>query len=162
METVSFKPSEEFTNTAGRVFKEQKQRILDQIPYVEVHHVGGTAIPNLITKGDLDVNVRVEKNNFNSAVEVLRQMYEINQLDNWTENYASFKDDKNLGIDLGVQLTVIGSSDDYFLSQRDILLTNMNLVKELNDIKARYEGKSMDEYRKEKGQFFERITNKIL
>ena len=157
IETVNFQPVEKFKELADKVFEEQKQRIFEKLPFAELHHVGGTSIPNSITKGDLDINVRVEKENFNTAVEILKGMYKINQPHNWNENFASFKDDR-LEIDFGVQLTIIDSPDDIFITQREILLKNPELVKELNDLKLKYEGKSMDEYRKVKSQFFEKIT----
>ena len=159
MKFLKFRPSEIFKVTADKVFKEQKQRILEQLPFVEVEHVGATPIHGLLTKGDLDVNVRVNKDNFDKAVEILKGIYEINQPDNWTNTFASFKDDHNLEIDFGVQLTIIGSPEDYFVKQRDMLLQNPELVKELNHIKewCELEGKSMDEYRKAKGEFYNRI-----
>jgi len=161
-EVVTFKPSEEFVFVANKVFTEQKEKILELLPFAEVYHIGGTVIPGLITKGDLDINVRITEKDFNSAVEVLKQMYEINQLHNWTNTYASFKDDTNLEIDFGAQLTVIDSPDDYFLEQRDMLLKNPELIKKLNLLKLKYEGKPMDEYRNEKNKFFEKMMTKNL
>ena len=162
MKYLEFRPSETFKVIADKVFKEQKQKILEQLAFVEVEHVGATPIHGLLTKCDLDVNVRVNKDNFDKTLEILKEMYEINQPDNWTNTFASFKDDKNLEIDFGVQLTIVDSPEDYFVKQRDILLQNPALVKELNHIKEWYEveGKSMDEYRKAKSEFFDRILKK--
>lgn len=158
IETVSFKPVEEVKELADKVFEEQKQVILSKLPFAEVNHIGSTVIPGSITKGDLDINVRVKKEDFHKSVEILKSMYDINQPDNWTENFASFKTNK-LEIDFGLQLTVIGSKDDVYLKIRDVLRANPNLVEELNEIKKKYQGKSMDEYRKEKGIFFDKIVN---
>ncbi|OGM32688.1 hypothetical protein A2803_01360 [Candidatus Woesebacteria bacterium RIFCSPHIGHO2_01_FULL_44_21] len=157
MQNISFKPVSKFENIADKAFSEQEQRILKIIPSAEVHHIGSTAIPNSITKGDLDINVRVNKSGFAFAVEQLKDLYEINQPENWTDTFASFKDDKHLGIDFGVQLTVIGSPVDDFVKLRDILISNPSLVKKYNQMKLKYADKNMDDYRKAKADFFQQL-----
>lgn len=156
-EVVSFQLSSVFKEIADKVFEEQKKLILSSLQSVEVHHIGGTSIPNSLTKGDLDINVRVKSREFQKARGILRQIYDINQSDNWTDTFASFKDN-NLEIDFGVQLSSIGGLEDNFVSKRDILLSHPDLVEKLNAFKRKWEGKSMDEYRKAKGDFFNKIT----
>lgn len=160
MRQLHFQPSEIFRYVVDKVFNQQKQKILEYLPFVQIEHIGGTSICGMITKGDLDINIRVYDKDFNKSVEVLKKIYEINQPTNWTRTYASFKDENNLEIDFGVQLTVIGSRDDYFVKQRDLLIKNPDLVKELNQIKTycELENLSMDEYRRIKGKFFEKIV----
>lgn len=159
MELVSFRKSAGFSKQAEKLFAEQKARILAVLPDADIQHIGGTAIPNAFTKGDLDINVRVKKEDFETATAILKGMYEINQPDNWTPNYASFKEDTNLELPLGVQLTVIDSPDDVFVVQRDTLLNHPELVEKLNTLKMQYEGKSMEEYRKAKGELFKEIMS---
>lgn len=160
MTNVYFKPTTNFTDKANKLFREQKNIISDLIPSAEIEHIGGTAIPGSITKGDMDMNIRVRKENFNHAIGILRKLYEINQPGNWTENFASFKSKIN-GTDFGIQLTIVGSSFDDFVKLRDILIKNPDLIKESNLIKQRHNGKDMDDYRKEKAKFFERLRKSI-
>lgn len=157
-EFVSFKPASTFKVLAEKVFEDQKKSISDRLPLAEVHHIGSTAILNSLTKGDLDVNVRVKETDFDTAMETLKQMYDINQPDNWTNTFASFKDEKHVGMDFGVQVTVIGGPEDDFVQKRDILLGRPDLVEALNVLKMKWEGKSMDEYRKAKGEFFNKMV----
>lgn len=157
MKNLSFKPSDKIKNIADKIFAKQKKRILSVVPNAEVHHIGSTAIPGSVTKGDLDVNVRVQKKDFADAIEQLKLLYEINQPENWTEDFASFKDDINLEIDFGLQLTVIGSPEDDFVKLRDILIGNSKLLAQYNAMKTKYESKNMDEYRKEKAEFFQKL-----
>ena len=156
MAVVKFRPVEEYKERADRVFENQKEIILGKLPFAQVEHIGSTAIPGSLTKGDLDVNVRVEKDRFSEAVDALKQLYDINQPDNWEDDFASFKTDK-LEIDFGVQLTVLHSRSDVFAKKRDALINNSVLVKKLNEIKRKYNWMSMDEYRKGKANFFESI-----
>jgi len=162
MSKVYFKPSSNYFAKANKVFEEQRARINKLIPYTDIQHVGSTSIPNSVTKGDLDLTIRVPRGKFKQAVEELQSIYGINQPENWSDTFASFKDEKNLGIDFGAQLVVKNSKSDDFIKLRDILLKNSDLVEELNAIKIRYEGKSMVDYRKEKADFFQKLREKFL
>ncbi len=152
MDTVHFRPSEEFAETAHQLFGEQRSFLQAQFPYADIQHIGGTSVPGLLTKGDVDINVRVSKEQFIDVVAALKKGYEINQPENWSGSYASFKDDSK---NLGVQVTVIGSDKDFFVSHRDALRHDPKLVVLLNELKSAFEGKSMDEYRAAKGAFLE-------
>lgn len=153
-ETVSFVKTEDVSEKIETLFASEKKKLRGLFPNADVEHVGGTSVPGSITKGDLDINVRVKPEEFEKVVEILKGLYEINQPDNWDAGFASFKDDAQ---DLGIQVTVIGSPDDCFTAQRDYLRDHPEKVAELNALKKRFEGKSMDEYRKEKGVFFEKL-----
>ncbi len=160
MTKVYFRPTTDFIDKTNKLFREQKNIISNLISSADIKHIGSTAIPGSITKGDLDMNIRVRKENFNHAIEVLKKHYEINQPENWTENFASFKSKIN-GIDFGIQLTIMGSPTDDFVKLRDILIKNPDLTKEFNLMKQRYDGKDMNEYRKEKAKFFERLRKSL-
>jgi GrpB-like predicted nucleotidyltransferase (UPF0157 family) len=153
MTKVHFRPSTDFADLAKKVFELQKKRITELLPYANVQHIGSTSIPNSITKGDLDVVIRVPKKEFKHAVGQLKSIYNINQQDNWSDTFASFKDEKSFRIDFGAQLVISDSKSDDFTKLRDILLQNPELVEELNTIKLKNDGKNTEEYRKEKAGF---------
>lgn len=155
METVHFVKTEEVSEKVSALFDAEKTKLSELFPHADIQHIGGTSVPGTISKGDLDINVRVATDDFNSTTEKLKTIYEINQPNNWTVGFSSFKDDSR---DLGVQVTVIGSPDDCFVAQRDYLRAHPEKIAELNQLKERFEGKSMDEYRKEKGAFFEGLA----
>jgi GrpB-like predicted nucleotidyltransferase (UPF0157 family) len=156
MTPVHFKKREEILEKIEELFRVEKEKLEKLLPYSQIEHVGGTSIPNGITKGDLDINIRVEKENFDEAVSLLKEKYVINQPHNWNGSFASFKDDSR---DLGIQLTVINSPDDCFVKQRDYLLQYPEKVMELNKLKESFEGVDMEEYRKTKSKFFESLIN---
>ncbi|MEP6978250.1 MAG: hypothetical protein ABI948_09385, partial [Thermoleophilia bacterium] len=60
----------------------------------EVHHIGATAMPFGHTKGDVDVNVRVEQAAFTTQVDALRGRFDVAQHENWTPTFASFSTDQ--------------------------------------------------------------------
>ena len=159
MNIVRFKLIDEFIDKAIEQFEAQKNRILALMPSADVQHIGSTAIPGSVTKGDLDINVRVPKEDFKETVAALKKLYQINQPKNWKSDFASFK---NEPLNLGVQVTIIGSQADDFVRLRDILIDHPELLKEFNEMKQKFEGKGMDDYRKEKAEFFEKLRRNNL
>lgn len=160
MTKVYFKPSSDFSFLAHQVFEEQKLRINKSLPYADVQHIGATSIPNSLTKGDLDIVIRVPAENFRSAIKTLKAIYKVNQPDNWSKTFASFKDIRNLGINFGAQLVIENSQSDDFIKLRDILKNNSKLIQEYNAMKLKYEGKEMRTYQKAKAVFFQKIRDK--
>lgn len=161
MDKVRFKPTSYFLNVAIKVFEEQKDRIIRLLPYADIQHIGSTSIPDSITKGDLDIVIRVPKEKFEGAIGALKSLYEINQPENWSQTFASFKDQKNLGTDFGAQLVIKDSKSDDFVKLRDILIENPKLIEELNLIKVKHEGRYMEDYRKEKADFFQKLREEF-
>ena len=154
VQIVNFVKAEDVLEKIEKLFSAEKAILASALPYADIEHIGATSVPGTITKGDLDINVRVQLEKFQDAIKILKGMYEINQLENWNEGFASFKDDSR---DLGVQLTVLGTPVDYFVAQREYFKTHPEKVIELNALKKEYEGKGMDEYRKGKNTFLRQL-----
>ena len=153
---VYFREREKFRERAEQLFLKEQKRILHIIPSADVQHIGSTAIPGSLTKGDLDIQVRIMQKDFEKAQKALSKMYKPNKGNPPTKTYASFKNDSTK-IPLGVQLTVVGSKEDNFAALRDILVSDKKHLKEYNSLKKRYQGKPMREYRKAKGKFVEKV-----
>jgi uncharacterized protein len=101
----------------------------------EVHHIGATALGAGRTKGDVDVNVRVEPAAFEAVVERLRERFAVAQLANWTPTFASFET-AEYGLPLGIQVTAIGSDDDFLLAVRDRFQGDARLLERYDAVKA--------------------------
>ena len=110
---VYFRKQETFKQRAEELFLKEQKRILRVIPSADIQHIGSTAIPGSLTKGDLDIQVRVKQKDFEKAQNALSKMYKPNKGNPPTKTYASFKDD-SAKIPLGIQLIVIGSKEDNF------------------------------------------------
>lgn len=156
MEKVNFFYNKSLYEKAEETFFKHKALIEKLLPEADVQHVGSTAIPNSITKGDLDIQVRVDTNIFSNAVKELAKLYELNEGSVKTETFRAFKDDSTVP-PVGVQLTVINSEFDFFWKFREILLMNDNYRKEYDNLKRNYEGKEMEDYREAKNKFFEKV-----
>ncbi|KOS62014.1 GrpB family protein [Lysinibacillus agricola] len=160
MEKVNFFDNELFTTKNEQFFLIHKTKIKKLLPAADVQHVGSTAIPNSITKGDVDIQVRVSAEQFSKAEELLSSLYEGNDESIKTDTFRAFKDDTS-NPPLGVQLTVIESEFDFFWKFREVLLKNKNYLEEYNSLKKEYENKSMDDYREAKDQFFQRLMKTL-
>ena len=156
LEQVSFYKQVEVNSDIKNTFNSQKERIKKVIPNAEIHHVGSSAIPNSLTKGDLDIQVRVSAKSFLPAVEALSKLYDLNEGSVKTNEFRAFKDD-TIVPPLGVQLTVFDSEFDFFWKFRDILIQKDKYRIEYDNLKRDFEGKEMDKYREAKNVFFNKI-----
>jgi len=157
MPRVHFQPEAVFRARACFLAAEQSARIRQAIPAAAVEHVGSTSIPGALTKGDVDLLVQVDAGDFDAAVAALRGLYEINQPENWTATFASFKDDTSFALPFGAQLAVTGSETYLFVRLRDRLAADPVSLNRYNAIKRSYEGGDMHAYRAAKGEFIEQL-----
>lgn len=136
-------------------FDKQKKHLNELIPDADIQHVGSTAVPGSITKGDIDIQVRVDKNRFDEACKLLAENYNPNRKGEiWRDGFASFEDYDNPAIPVGIQLTVTGSKYDEFYKIRDLFIEDKELLNRYNGIKRSCEGKTYGEYRKHKRELF--------
>ena len=122
----------------------------------EVHHIGATAMPFGHTKSDVDVNVRVEQAAFTTQVDALRGRFDVAQHENWTPTFASFSTD-GYALPLGIQVTVIGSADDFLLALRDRMLADPDLLREYDELKLRAAPHGDDAYWEAKNAFLREL-----
>lgn len=137
---------------------DHRARIARLVPEAEVVHVGATAIPGALTKGDLDLMARVPPEAFDAAASALRSAYSIHQPHNWTATYASFVDPEATDPPVGVQLVAAGSPEERIFEPFIALLRDdPALLDEYNALKRRLDGSDYASYTREKGEFVERV-----
>jgi GrpB-like predicted nucleotidyltransferase (UPF0157 family) len=146
--------SDEFATDARAAFAEHRRRIHTRLPEAEVRHTGGTSIPGVLTSGDVDLQVRVAPERFESARTVLSDLYEPFHLDAWHDEGAFFTaPDSEPKVE--VALTAIGCLDDLHHGQAwDRIAADPELVKQYNTMKRAHENASLDEYLAAKRAFF--------
>ncbi len=124
----------------------------------DIRHIGATAIPGCLTKGDLDIVVRVAAEDFAAADEALARRFARNTGSKRTDGFSSFED-ATTWPHLGLQLTVVGGGDDYFHLFAEALMRDPDLVAQYNALKRQCDGMPMDTYRATKGDFIETVLN---
>jgi GrpB-like predicted nucleotidyltransferase (UPF0157 family) len=158
LDLVHFTKADDIRREIDALFAREKEKLSGLLPDVDIQHVGSTAVAGTLSKGDLDINIRVTSEQFPVLIEKLKTIYQIHQPENWTNGFASFKDDFR---DLGIQVTVIGTLHDCFVAQRNYFRSHPEAVTDYNQLKRKFEGKNMADYRKEKAKFFEAMDGKL-
>jgi GrpB-like predicted nucleotidyltransferase (UPF0157 family) len=158
MATVRIRPAAQIAASVAAAIAAHGAQIAAVLPGAEVEHVGATAIPGALTKGDLDLLVRVPAARFHAAVSALRELYAVHQTEHWTPTYASFVDPEARDPPVGVQLAVAGSPDDaLFAPFRDALIVDPDLLAQYNALKLSLDGAEHEHYTETKGAFVERV-----
>jgi GrpB-like predicted nucleotidyltransferase (UPF0157 family) len=157
---VRIRPAEDIEDVARAAFDRHRSAVAALLPHAEIEHVGATAVPGALTKGDVDVLVRVSEPDFARAVSLLQTRYVVHQPHNWTPTLASFKAPDASTPPVGVQLVVAGSdSDGFFGPFRDALINNPALLARYNELKLELDGLDYETYTERKGEFVEAVLH---
>jgi GrpB-like predicted nucleotidyltransferase (UPF0157 family) len=127
-------------------------------PGVVVEHIGATSMPDGLTKGDVDVNLRVEEDRFDHVVAALSTRFDVAQPQNWTATYASFSG-TDRGVPLGIQVTVEGSDDDYLVRLRDVMRADPDMRAQYDEIKRANAPAGRNAYWRAKDEFLRRLRS---
>jgi GrpB-like predicted nucleotidyltransferase (UPF0157 family) len=133
-----------------------RAEIADVLADAEVHHIGATALGSGLTKGDVDVNVRVTPVGFGEAVSALRARYDVAQPESWTAGFASFSA-SDYPMPFGIQLTAIGSANDYLLALRDRMRADPELLGRYDACKQEAAARGAEAYWEAKNAFLQRL-----
>jgi GrpB-like predicted nucleotidyltransferase (UPF0157 family) len=145
--------------TAEVLFAVVAPELISVLPAsAEVVHVGATAVPGCVTKGDLDIVVRVDRVDFAASEALLAKRFSRNVGSIRTDEFAAFEDPSR-SPHLGVQLTMKGGAFDDFHQFVEELRRDPLLVRRYNDLKLRFNGKPMADYRAAKDAFVAEILS---
>lgn len=142
---------------ADQLFARTAATLREVLPAsADICHIGATAIPGCLTKGDLDLVVRVAQGDFDRADEALAKLFARNLGSTRTATFSAFEDPA-ASPPLGIQLAAIGSPDDCFHLFAQALLKDAALVAQYNDLKRHFDGRPMAEYRSAKDAFIAEV-----
>ena len=121
----------------------------------EVLLTGGASVPGALTKGDVDLHLRVPPASFGSAVDRLRTEYPTASPSAWAGTLAVF--DVPASRPTGLAVTPAGSEHDVRFSKAwQRLRTDPALLEEYNDLKRAAFGDAS--YEERKSAFFTRLA----
>ena len=140
---------------AQRLFERLLNLLTPLLPSnAEIRHIGATAVPGCLTKGDLDIVVRIPTEAFRQADAFLAARFARNEGSIRTESFSAFED-VSTDPHLGIQLTVIGGDHDFFHLFVEALRQSPEMMGAYNALKRRYDGREMADYRTAKDAFVE-------
>jgi GrpB-like predicted nucleotidyltransferase (UPF0157 family) len=156
---MELRPLSELLPQVERILACVMPKLAALLPGAEIHHIGATAIPGSVTKGDVDVLVLASSEQFPAAVESLKPHFAVKQPTNWTGEFASFGDDSGYELPLGIQLVAKDSSTDFLLFLRDYFIFNREALEEYNRLKLAHASEGAEEYWKAKDSFLRKILS---
>ena len=154
---MKFLAAEEYQPQLQQLFERIAADIRCHLAGVRIEHVGASSVPGAISKGDLDVFVGVERKLFDQTVRILDKLgYSVKQDTLRTESLCMLETDK-YGIPVAIQLVENGSEYEMFLTFRDMLRQDEDLLASYNLMKRRCTGVSEESYRTTKAEFIEGV-----
>jgi len=146
--------SQESSDAAGW-FSEVAAHVEARMPGADVEHVGSTAVPGCLTKGDLDVLVRIPSEAFLNSMEVLDGLLARSPRNDPTGDYVEY-DYVGRGFSASVHLAVADAwHDRRFHGLKALLTSDPRALDGYNGMKREYEGRPMEEYRRAKAPLIE-------
>ncbi len=155
-ETVTFLLETDVRDKISHLCNRVRRRLSGVLPDAELQHVGSTSIPGSVTKGDLDIQVRVVASDYEDSKEKLARLYNVNVGGFGSDDAISFED-YSTDPPHGVHLTVIDGSCDVQWRFRDTLRASAKLSRAFDELKRGFEGRSMEQYREAKEEFVLRV-----
>lgn len=151
-----FLEPEQYQQRCVQLFNSYKKDISTLLPFAKIEHIGSSAIPNAISKGDLDIYVEVKPDQFEFAIAQLKAL-------NFMEKQNTLRTDElcilesHNNDDVAFQIVVTDSVFTFFLTFRNKLMDSPALVNEYNQLKLECSYLDHDQYRTIKADFINRI-----
>jgi GrpB-like predicted nucleotidyltransferase (UPF0157 family) len=154
---MHFREATQYQPGLLRLFESEKIRIQALLPKCRIEHIGASAIEGAISKGDLDLFVGIESNQFQLAIGLLGTIGYL-EYDGTprTKSHCMLKKIESEE-DVAIQLVETGSEFEFFIHFRDQMRADPQLVEEYNELKRKCTGMEPDDYRAIKSAFVERV-----
>ncbi|WP_298633676.1 GrpB family protein [uncultured Umboniibacter sp.] len=156
---MQLKPYECIAPQTNVVFDDAARRLSTLLPYARIEHIGSTAIPGSMTKGDVDIFLGVDRALHSKSIATLSEHGFHIKHDTHRDQALCMMTTDLYDIDVAVQVVENESVYEFFITFRDQLLSSRELLAEYNDIKCAACNMSENEYREAKAQFIERVLN---
>jgi GrpB-like predicted nucleotidyltransferase (UPF0157 family) len=102
--------AEDVAGAAERIAAAVRRRLAPLLPPHELVFTGGSSVPGALTKGDVDLHLRVAPEDFAAAVATLRGLYAVVHPEIWQPTLATFAVEAELPA--GIAVTPAGSEHD--------------------------------------------------
>lgn len=153
---VALRPAEEFLDRALDILAAERVRVRSLGLAGELVLVGGSSVAGALTRGDVDLHLRVAPADFAEAVALLRRVYVVVHPQIWGSTLATFT--VPAALPTGMAVTPAGSQHDLrFTRCWQLLAADPVLVGEYNAVKLAGYGADDGSYEDRKSAFFDRL-----
>jgi len=157
---MKFYPAEKYQEKCKARFEYYRDQIVELIPTARIEHIGASSIPNAISKGDLDILVGVDEVDLEHTVQLLLSLGFSEKSNTLRTNELCMLESNDE--DVALQIVANGSEFEFFLTFRDTLKSDPNLIKQYNELKLACTGLSHAQYRKRKSEFIEGVISSAI
>ncbi|MGK5685222.1 GrpB family protein [Actinoplanes sp. URMC 104] len=153
---ADLRPGARFLPAAHAILRHERERLDALLPGAhELVLVGGSSLPRALTKGDVDLHLRVPPADFEPVVTALRDVYEVVHPEIWQPTLATFA--VEAALPTGVAVTPAGSEHDVrFTRTWQRMAADPRLVDAYNALKLRHRDDPA-EYERQKSAFFDAL-----
>ncbi len=155
-----FLEPEQYQQRCAQLFNSYQKDISTLLPFAKIEHIGSSAIPNAISKGDLDIYIEVMPEQFEFAIEQLRTLNFIEKQNTLRTDELCMLESLNNN-DVAFQIVVTDSVFTFFLAFKNKLINSPTLVNEYNELKLQCSHLDPDQYRTIKSDFINRVLNHL-
>ncbi|MDA3452814.1 MULTISPECIES: GrpB family protein [Acinetobacter] len=153
-----FLEPEQYQQRCAQLFNSYQKDISTLLPFAKIEHIGSSAIPNAISKGDLDIYIEVKPDQFKFAIERLKTLNFIEKQNTLRTHELCMLESLN-NDDVAFQIVVTNSVFTFFLTFKNKLISSPKLVNEYNELKLQCSHLDPDQYRTIKSDFINRVLN---
>ncbi|ADY81502.1 hypothetical protein BDGL_000916 [Acinetobacter pittii PHEA-2] len=153
-----FLEPEQYQQRCAQLFNSYQKDISTLLPFAKIEHIGSSAIPNAISKGDLDIYIEVKPDQFKFAIERLKTLNFIEKQNTLRTHELCMLESLN-NDDVAFQIVVTDSIFTFFLTFKNKLISSPKLVNEYNELKLQCSHLDPDQYRTIKSDFINRVLN---
>lgn len=146
------KPSK-YQEQAVSIFTAVASKVSRLLPDAQLEHIGASAIPGAVSKGDLDICVLVAPQAHAQAVQTLEAAGYAIKADTMRTPALCMLLSPRSDMDVALQVVAKGSEFEFFLHFRDALRADPSLVEQYNQLKTRFATRGEERYRAEKSRF---------
>ena len=155
-----FLEPEKYQQRCAQLFNSYHKAICALLPFAKIEHIGSSAIPNTISKGDLDIYIEVIPEQFEFAIEQLKTLNFIEKQNTLRTHELCMLESMN-DDEVAFQIVVADSVFTFFLTFRNKLIDSPRLVHEYNQLKLQCSHLDPDQYRAIKSDFINRVLNHL-
>ena len=157
---MKFLETEAYQPLARELFHQLSAIIRQALPASRIEHIGSSSIAGAVSKGDLDIFVGVEAEQFHDAIAAIESLgFRIKTESFRNETLCPFASDA-YRLPIGLQLVANRSEFECFLGFRDWMNADADLRFEYNRLKRQASDLNEAEYRRLKSDFIENVLNR--
>lgn len=154
---LPLRTAEELLPRARAILALERRRLRRELPGAELALTGSTSLPGMLTRGDVDLHLRVRPEDFDRAVRMLGATHTPVHGEIWTSGFATFETSRH-ELPTGIAVTAIGDEHDtLFRRTWARLASDPELVDAYNAVKLAHDNADDAAYIAAKRRFLDSI-----